>query len=200
MILAAITDRKSLDCEVVSFIEQALAAGIDWMQIREKDLSGQALFALCRRAAALPNPRGTKLVVNGRADVALAAGLDGVHLPSNAPAPADYRLCMSAGLQIGASCHNVEELQAAERAGADYAYYSPIFESASKPRYGPALGLDTLARACAAVKIPVLALGGVTAQNAHECTAAGAAGVAGISLFQTATDLPGLVAQLRRQG
>ncbi len=198
MILAAITDRKSLGAEPLSFIERALASGIDWVQIREKDLSGQALFALCRRAVELPNPRGTKLFVNGRADVALGAGLDGVHLPSDAPAPADFRLCVGTAVRIGVSCHNLEELRAAERAGADYAFYSPIFESASKPGYGPALGLDALARACASVKIPVLALGGVSLENARECMAAGAAGVAGISLFQDAKDLRDVAAQLRR--
>ena len=87
VILAAITDRKSLDGELLPFIERALAAGLDWIQIREKDLSGRALFELCRAAAGLPNPKGTKLFVNGRADVALAAGLDGVHLPSDSPSP-----------------------------------------------------------------------------------------------------------------
>lgn len=199
MILAAITDRKSLGEEPLAFIERALAAGLDWVQIREKDLSGQALFALCRRAAELPNQHGTKLFVNGRADVALAAGLHGVHLPSDAPAPADVRLCVGAALRIGVSCHTVEELRAAERAAADYAFYSPIFASASKPGYGPATGLDALARACASVKIPVLALGGVSVQNAHECVAAGAAGVAGISLFQDAKDLQEVAALLRRQ-
>lgn len=199
MILAAITDRKSLDCEPLSFVERALAAGLDWIQIREKDLPGQALFEMCRRAAELPNPRGTKLFVNGRADVALAAGLDGVHLPSDAPPPADFRLCVAAGLRIGVSCHNLEEVQAAERAGADYAFCAPVFESVSKPGYGPALGLEALTRVCAAVKIPVLALGGVSVQNAHECMTAGAAGVAGISLFQDAKDLPDVAERLRRQ-
>lgn len=199
MILAAITDRKSLQQEPLSFIERALAAGIDWVQIREKDLSGQALFALCRRAAELPNPRRTKLFVNGRADIALAAGLDGVHLPSDAPAAADFRRCTGARLLIGVSCHNVEELRAAEQAEADYAFYSPIFEPISKPGYGPALGLDALAKACAAVKIPVLALGGVSLQNARSCMTAGAAGVAGISLFQEATDLLEVAARLRGQ-
>jgi thiamine-phosphate pyrophosphorylase len=198
VILAAITDRKSLDEDPLLFIERALAAGIDWIQIREKGLSGQALFELCRRAAELPNPRGTKLFVNGRADVALGAALDGVHLPSDAPAAADFRKCVGARLRIGVSCHSLEEVRAAEQAGADYAFYAPIFASSSKPGYGPALGLDALARVCAAVKIPVLALGGVSAENAHECVAVGAAGVAGISLFQSADDLPGMIARLRR--
>jgi thiamine-phosphate pyrophosphorylase len=198
VILAAITDRKSLDCELLAFVERALTAGLDWIQIREKDLSAQALFELCRRATELPNPRGTKLLVNGRVDVALAAALDGVHLPSDAPAPSAFRRCVASGLQIGVSCHSVEELQIAERAGADYAFYAPVFESVSKPGYGPALRLEALARACAAVKIPVLALGGISMENAHQCMAAGAAGVAGISLFQRATDLPGIAARLRR--
>ena len=196
VILAAITDRKSLDGELLSFIERALAAGLDWIQIREKDLSGQALFELCRAAAGLPNPKGTKLFVNGRADIALAARLDGVHLPSDSPSPAEYRRC-GFNLIIGASCHSLEELREAEECGADYVFYSPVFESISKPEYGPAVGLDALARACASVKIPVLALGGVSAENAHECSAAGAAGVAGISLFQSAADPASVAARLR---
>lgn len=198
MILAGITDGKSLD--TLAFVERALAAGLDWVQIREKDLSGRALFELCRRAAELPNPRGVKLFVNGRADIALAAGLDGVHLPSDAPAPAAFRECLGAGLWIGVSCHSLEEVRAAEQAGAGYALYAPVFEPVSKPGYGPALGLEALARACAAVRIPVLALGGVTEENASECAAAGAAGVAAISLFQRAADLPGLAARLRGRG
>src|SRR5690606_25763784 len=117
VILAAITDRKSLDGELLAFIERALEAGLDWIQIREKDLSGQALFALCRAAAELPNPKGTKLFVNGRADVALAAGLDGVHLPSDAPAPSAFR-CVGEGLRTGVSCHSLDEVRAAEQAGA----------------------------------------------------------------------------------
>lgn len=200
VILAAITDRKSLHSELLSFVERALAAGLDWIQIREKDLSSQALFELCRAAARLPNPRGAKLFVNGRVDVALAAGLHGVHLPSDAPAPSALRMCVWRGFQIGVSCHSLEALSEAERNGADYAFYSPVFASASKPGYGPAVGLDALTQACATVRIPVLALGGVTAENAHECAAAGAAGVAGISLFQGAMDLPGVVARLRRRG
>ena len=200
MILAAITDRKSLDGELLSFVERGLAAGLDWIQIREKDLSGQALFELCRAAAGLPNRKGTKLFVNGRADIALAAALDGVHLPSDSPTPSEYRRCSGLKLLIGVSCHSLEELREAQEGGADYAFYSPIFESVAKPGYGPAVGLDALERACASVQIPVLALGGVTAENAHECVAAGAAGAAGISLFQSAADLTGVAAHLGRQG
>jgi thiamine-phosphate pyrophosphorylase len=199
VILAAITDSKSLDGELLSFVERALAAGLDWIQIREKDLSGQALFELCRAAAGLPNPKGTKLFVNGRADIALAAGLDGVHLPSDSPSPSEYRRCSGSKLLIGVSCHGLEKLKAAEEGGADYAFYSPIFESISKPGYGPSVGLGALARACASVKIPVLGLGGVSTENAHECLAAGASGVAGISLFQSTADLAGVAARLRRQ-
>ena len=98
------------------------------------------------------------------------------------------------------SCHSLDELRKAEDGGADYAFYSPIFNSISKPEYGAAVGLDALARACASVKIPVLALGGVSAANARECAAAGAAGVAGISLFQSPADLAGVAALLRIRG
>lgn len=197
MKLLAITDRRSLAASVEDFLARAFVAGVDAVQVREKDLPALDLLRLAERARELANPHGTRVLLNGRPDVALAAGLDGVHLPAAAP-PADrVRPVVPEEFLIGVSCHSIDDLRRCEQEGADYALFSPIFPSASKPGYGPAIGVDHLARACRATTIPVYALGGVSAANARDCMEAGATGIAGISLFQEAVDLPGLVARLR---
>lgn len=183
-----ITGRLSLPGpgDLLAVIAHALQEGIELIQIREKDLPPRRLLALVQSALSLPNPHRTRILVNSRVDVALAAGAHGAHLPSGSPPPSAWRGMVPSGFQFGVSCHTLDELKAAERGGASFALYSPIFESATKPGYGPALGLDALRRAVASAGIPVLALGGITAANQQLCLQAGAAGVAGISLFQQA--------------
>ncbi|MGH9862130.1 MAG: thiamine phosphate synthase [Candidatus Acidiferrales bacterium] len=199
-LLCYITDRKTVAGEnLVPLIEQAVAAGIELIQIRERDLPAAELLRLAKTAVERARGTATRILTNDRLDVALAAAADGIHLPTHGLPVAEVRQRHSR-LLIGASCHNLEELRRAEESGADFAVFGPVFATASKKDYGPPLGLAQLAAAVGAVKIPVLALGGLTRANAAECLAAGANGLAAISLFQTSPDLPELVRHLRALG
>jgi thiamine-phosphate pyrophosphorylase len=169
-----ITDRTP-----IAEIGKALAAGIEMVQIREKHLSARELAAHVAAVMRLPNPHGTRILVNDRLDVALACGADGVHLRGQSVSPGVIRGITPAGFLIGVSCHSIAELEEAE--GADFAVLAPIFETPGK---GPALGLRYLAQAVHAVQTPVFALGGITPERVEACLRAGAVGVAGIRLFQ----------------
>ncbi len=173
-----ITDRKSAGGfrPLLEIIRDQLRFAVDYIQIREKDLSARELFeftlaVLEVRAREFPRPSTTKILLNSRADVVLATGADGVHLPSAAPKETPP------GMLIARSCHTVEEVR---NSRADFVTFSPIFESPGK---GEPLGLAALKAACK-TGVPVFALGGVTWENARDCVDAGAQGIAGIRLFQ----------------
>lgn len=185
MIRCHITDRRAAGGteRLLALIERNARAGVQWIQIREKDLDGRALAELVSEA--IRRAPQAKILVNSRADVAVACGAAGLHLPAGSPPPRAFRPVCPPGFLMGVSCHSIEELVRAEAEGADYALFAPVFHPLSKEDPRPPHGLEGLRRACAAVRIPVLALGGITAENATLCIEAGAAGVAGITLFQS---------------
>ena len=189
-------------------METAAAAGVDWVQIREKDLSGRDCGLLTRealqRAAKSPasNASPTRILVNDRLDVALSEGAGGVHLGENSlPLPEAKRLVKAQALSrdflIGVSCHSLDAARSAASGGADYLFFGPIFSTPSKAAFGAPQGLERFAEVCRAVSIPVLAIGGITLANASACLAAGASGIAAIRLFQDARDMSSLVQSLR---
>jgi thiamine-phosphate pyrophosphorylase len=189
-------------------IAAAATAGVDWIQIREKYLSAKECSALARHVlqrvakAASSRAAATRVLVNDRLDVALAAHADGVHLAENSVPPQEAKWLVRANgrekdFLVGVSCHSLDAAKAAEQGGADYVFFGPVFATPSKAAYG-AQGLERLAEACPAVSIPVLAIGGITLENFAACLSAGAAGIAAIRLFQDGTDLPALVDALRK--
>ncbi len=197
MILYAITERRQQEGDLLEYLGRLLQAGPDLLQIREKDLPARQLFQLTEAILKLPNPSATRILVNSRVDVALAAGAHGVHLPAGTVSPSSIRSVTPKGFLIGSSCHSGDEVRQAEAEGADFTVFGPVFETASKWQYGPAQGLEALGEACRLVKIPVLALGGVQFENASQCLGRGAAGIAGISLFQQSSSVNETLAALR---
>ena len=236
-LLCYVTDRRSLASAETAgtlqpldgrriFVEKIAAAakaGVDWIQIREKDLSGKECSLLTRESLrfACSSPAGgvrkartssktraahgqlpTRILVNDRLDVALAAQAGGVHLGEKSVPVEDARR-MAKSLQrgkdflVGVSCHSLEAAKAAERGGADYLFFGPVFATLSKTAYGAPQGLQRLAEVCRAVALPVLAIGGITLESAADCLSAGASGIAAIRLFQDAPDMTAVVRDLR---
>ena len=162
----------------LSFVTHWIREGIELLQIRERDLSARELAGLTHSVLGLPNPRGSKILVNDRADVAIACGAHGVHLRDNSPAPGLFR---RPGFLVTISCHTVDD--ADNVAGADYVLLAPIFKPLSKDDKRPALGTRAIEQFARRSQVPVLALGGITPENARFCADAGAAGIAGITYF-----------------
>lgn len=194
-LLCLVTDRKICRLPFLEAAAQAIAAGVDWIQLRERDLTARDLCALAKDLQALAQEnsahrnRGTaaatrvKLLINRRLDVALALGTDGVHLGWNALAPREARslwqrlLPDKHGALVGCAAHSLADVHRAAASGADYVHLAPIFLPRSKSAQSSPLGLATL-EAASRVGIPVIAQGGITPQNARAAIEAGASGIA----------------------
>jgi thiamine-phosphate pyrophosphorylase len=197
--LLVITDRRQAHRRLEEVADAVFAAGGRWLSLREKDLDAAERAALLARLVALGRRYGATVTVHDDIAAALAAGAAGVHLPAGA-SPQAARQALGPGALIGGSAHGAEELAALATAGADYATLSPIFPSPSKPGYGPALGPERFARAAAGAPLPVLALGGLSAETLAIAVAAGAAGIAvmgGVmAAAEPATVMAGLIKTL----
>jgi len=192
--LILVTDRRWMGGDVPGAVARALggaAPGTTWVQLREKDLGGKALFELAAAVVSVCRAAGAKLLVNDRIDVALAVGADGVHLPEDGVTVAVARQLLGGRGVVGASAHSPEG--AAARNDADLVALAPIWEVPGK---GPPLGVDALARARAGVRGELIALGGVTPARAAEARRAGADGVAAIRAVWCAADPAAAVAEL----
>ena len=216
-ILCYVTDRRSLPVATPSAefsallqkIAELARVGVDWVQIREKDLSARQLTTLIQETArCLPagpgkNPGTTRILINDRVDVALTQGAAGVHLGENCLAVDEVKRLVESRVStrdflLGVSCHSLEGAKSAAAGGADYICFGPVFATPSKAAFGEPQGVKRLAEVCRSVPIRVLAIGGITLENAATCFTAGAAGIAAIRLFQDAPDPAATVEALRK--
>jgi thiamine-phosphate pyrophosphorylase len=184
-------DETACRSRLLATLAEAARCGVDYIQLREKDLSTRELETLAREAVQHLRTENQKLktvfLMNSRTDIALASGAQGVHLRASDISPSAVKKiwtlsgCTPAPVTVGVSCHSRAEVARAAQEGADFAVFGPVFEK-ERGHVRPA-GLQALREACQE-KIPVLALGGITLENAEACRQAGAAGIAAIRLFQ----------------
>jgi thiamine-phosphate pyrophosphorylase len=183
---------------VLELVHAAVAAAIDLVQIREKNLSANVLYQLSVSAAAITRGSATKLLVNDRSDIAFAAGADGVHLTTRSLRADVVRRTFDDEFLIGVSTHLAAEASAAHRGGADFVVFGPVFDTASKREYGEPLGVAKLAQVASELSpFPVLALGGVEISNVTDCITAGAGGIAAIRMFSDPQRLGEVVKNIR---
>lgn len=186
--------------QLLALVRAATAAQVDFIQLREKNLRTRVLYELTARAAAITQRTATRLLVNDRADIALAAGASGVHLTTRSLEASIVRRHFGQDFLIVVSTHSLHEAQAARAASADFITFGPVFDTPSKQIYGAPVGLDALSTAARALSpFPIIALGGITLQNASEALDTGASGIAAIRLFNDPQSLDAAIQALRRE-
>ena len=189
--LLVVTDRHQAAAPLEAITMQAMLAGVRWIWLRDRDMPAAERRDLAGRLLAITRRHGAFLSIGGDLDLAVAA--DGVHLGAGASVAAARRK-LGPGALIGISAHGEADIAAAQAAGADYATLSPIYPTQSKPGYGPVLGLAAITQAARSA-LPVLALGGLTAERATACMRAGAAGIAVMGEVMRAAARPGGVGE-----
>ena len=188
-LLYYITARRQLTrISLIGCIHRALDWGVDFIQIREKDLEDRALYELARRVVLLARGTSCRILVNGRADIALAAGAHGVHLPSTGLEIREIRPWLPEGFSIGVSVHSMREIRRVCAQKPEYILLGHVFRTESKMGNGPPLGLNYLRKVCSRVPLPVFGLGGIRPESVGPVLESGAVGVAGIGLFQRGDD------------
>jgi thiamine-phosphate pyrophosphorylase len=198
------TDRETTPASgefarLLALARAAARAGVSLVQLREKHLRPRALYELAARSAEIARGTRTRLLVNDRADIARAAGADGVHLTTRSLDAATVRRVFGADFLIGVSAHTIDEAREARDGGADFALFGPVFDTPSKRAYGPPVGLEQLGEVARDLApFPVLAVGGVTRANFARTLGAGARGVAAIRLFGGAEALGEVVGEIKR--
>ncbi len=181
---------------VLELIKTAAQSGVSLIQIREKKLSARLVFEFASEAAEITRNTETKLLVNDRADIALAANADGVHLTSFSLSAGTIRQSFPEKFIVGVSTHTIEEAENAKKQAADFVTFSPIF---STPNKGEPQGIENLREVCKKLKpFPVIALGGIGANDFSDVLDAGASGFAAIRFLNEAENLRKLAADLRR--
>ena len=195
--LYLLTDRHhTLQRPLSSVLTQAVEAGVRMVQIREKDLGTRDLISLSRRLLPLVKQHQGTVLLNDRIDLVIALGADGVHLRSDSLPVSVARRLLGPGHLIGISTHSVEEARIAEGEGADLIVLGPIFDTPSKRSYGPPLGVQILHEACRTIRLPIFAIGGITATRIPEVLSSGAYGVAVISSILQSPSIPDTVRDL----
>ena len=199
-IICLVTAGHGREQALLDLIAEAAQAGVDLIQIRERSLDDRALVSLTRRAVETTRGTRSRIVVNDRVDIALTARASGVHLRADSFAAARIRARVPPGFLIGRSVHDPAEAAAVESGGGcDYLLFGTVFPSTSKPPTDPIAGPGALREVCAAVGIPVLAIGGISIENVSQVAASGAAGIAAISLFERGDPIAATVSMLRRR-
>jgi len=184
-IIYPITSGRTTTPDILRFLQNVVTAQLPLVQIREKTLPARVLYDLTVRAVEITRGSETRLLVNDRVDIALAAGADGVHLTARSLPAAIVRNICGPEFLIGVSTHSLAEARAAQAGGADFVVFGPIFDTESKRAFGEPQGLDKLREVTSELgEFPVLAIGGITYENIPACVDAGASGIAGISLFE----------------
>jgi thiamine-phosphate pyrophosphorylase len=190
--------RSQAFARILALTTAAVRARVPFIQLREKNLKASVLYELTRRAARLTRGSTTRLLVNDRADIARAARADGVHLTTRSLSASDVRRAFGHDFLIGVSTHTLSEALEAREQGADFAVFGPVFETPSKRAHGSPVGLEKLREAARRLSpFPLVALGGITLENAPDALRAGASGIAAIRLLNDPRNLDATVRAIR---